>query len=367
MHRSTPRAHRTPTLTASPQGKRGKQSVGESSSPRKTHKITIKRKKKEETKAESHKENSKNVNDDDEEIEKKKKDEEIEKETKDEEIEKEKKDDNVEKTDKNTTLNLYPTTSSSTPRKSSANLQHQLYLNMKSKPQDQAADPEIWEILKASDIIKEQISSWKGNLPSYPLFSSIVHLVTSQVCMISALYRAKKEWKLRVLGDEVGLVKQGGDEVFAWGTRVQVEEVVTRWKLKCVCYWADPFKGLKCSNVPGVKLSSFFKSDDTFLSLQALSNLHYLFGGFMDYLCSRELDISNFDPVDRKFLLVDARATGVALGIILIWNSTWRAGGKPGYEALSSFTSTTSDDQSFTVDGDVDDFLVTDNSSMILG
>ncbi|GKC66543.1 hypothetical protein Tco_1099141 [Tanacetum coccineum] len=49
----------------------------------------------------------------------------------------------------NTTLNLYPTTSTSTAGKSSADLQHQLYLNMKSKPQDQAADPEIWEILKA--------------------------------------------------------------------------------------------------------------------------------------------------------------------------------------------------------------------------
>ncbi|GJT99669.1 hypothetical protein Tco_1110008 [Tanacetum coccineum] len=42
------------------------------------------------------------------------------------------------------TLNLYPTTSSST-----ADLQQQLYLNMKSKPQDQAADPELWKILKA--------------------------------------------------------------------------------------------------------------------------------------------------------------------------------------------------------------------------
>ena len=49
----------------------------------------------------------------------------------------------------NTTLNLYPTTSSSTARKSSADLQHQLYLNIKSKPQDQIADPQIWEILKA--------------------------------------------------------------------------------------------------------------------------------------------------------------------------------------------------------------------------
>ncbi|GJW85548.1 hypothetical protein Tco_0158693 [Tanacetum coccineum] len=46
----------------------------------------------------------------------------------------------------NTTLNIYPKTSSLT---SSADLQQQLYLNMKAKPQDQAADPEIWEILKA--------------------------------------------------------------------------------------------------------------------------------------------------------------------------------------------------------------------------
>ncbi|GKE53893.1 hypothetical protein Tco_1489049 [Tanacetum coccineum] len=49
----------------------------------------------------------------------------------------------------NTTLNLYPTTSSSTAQKSSADLQQQLYLNMKTKPQDQAAGPELWEILKA--------------------------------------------------------------------------------------------------------------------------------------------------------------------------------------------------------------------------
>nr|GEV65324.1 ribonuclease H-like domain-containing protein [Tanacetum cinerariifolium] len=42
-HRSTPRAHRIPILTTSPQGNKRKQSVGESSSPRKTHKITIKK------------------------------------------------------------------------------------------------------------------------------------------------------------------------------------------------------------------------------------------------------------------------------------------------------------------------------------
>ncbi|GJX73753.1 hypothetical protein Tco_0312348, partial [Tanacetum coccineum] len=70
-------------------------------------------------------------------------------------------------------------------------------------------------------------------------------------------------------------------------------------KFKCVCYWTDPFKDLEWSNVPGVKLSSLSKSDDTFPSLQALSNLHYLFDGFMDYLWSRELNISNFGSADR--------------------------------------------------------------------
>ncbi|GKC43762.1 hypothetical protein Tco_1061484 [Tanacetum coccineum] len=49
----------------------------------------------------------------------------------------------------NTTLNIYPKTSSSTASTSFTDLQQQLYLNMKAKPQDQAADPEIWEILKA--------------------------------------------------------------------------------------------------------------------------------------------------------------------------------------------------------------------------
>ncbi|GJW94168.1 hypothetical protein Tco_0173840 [Tanacetum coccineum] len=43
----------------------------------------------------------------------------------------------------NTTLNLYPKTCSSTATTSSADLQQQLYLIMKTKPQDQAADPEI--------------------------------------------------------------------------------------------------------------------------------------------------------------------------------------------------------------------------------
>ncbi|GJX14135.1 hypothetical protein Tco_0205893 [Tanacetum coccineum] len=44
-HRSTPRAHRTPTLTASPRGKKRKQSAGESSSPHKSLKITIRQQK----------------------------------------------------------------------------------------------------------------------------------------------------------------------------------------------------------------------------------------------------------------------------------------------------------------------------------
>ncbi|GKA18794.1 hypothetical protein Tco_0698709 [Tanacetum coccineum] len=127
---STPRAYRTPTLTASLQGKKRKQCARESSSPRQSHKITIKRKKPSTNlippptelnddvddsgtrlEPESHKGNPKNVDDDDdikiekenkedEEIEKEKKDDvDIEKENKDKEIEKEKNDDNVEETD----------------------------------------------------------------------------------------------------------------------------------------------------------------------------------------------------------------------------------------------------------------------------
>nr|GEV82010.1 hypothetical protein [Tanacetum cinerariifolium] len=40
-------------------------------------------------------------------------------------------------------------------------------------------------------------------------------------------------------------------------------------------------------------------------SLQALSNLNYLFSGFMDYLWSCKLNISNFGPANRKNLPMD--------------------------------------------------------------
>ncbi|GJY72020.1 hypothetical protein Tco_0475723 [Tanacetum coccineum] len=73
---STPRAHRTPTLTASPQGKKRKQSAGESSSPHKSLKITVRKQKvvegnKDDNDSEnrldlgSHKDNPKHVDDDD--------------------------------------------------------------------------------------------------------------------------------------------------------------------------------------------------------------------------------------------------------------------------------------------------------------
>nr|GEV40006.1 copia protein [Tanacetum cinerariifolium] len=240
-HRSTPSAHRTPTLTTSPRGKNRKQSVGESSSPRQSHKITIKRKKPSDEDEESYasefadlvlnddvddsgtriepgcyKENPEKVDDDDKELETEKKDKEIEKDKKDkdteknktdEEIEKENKDYNAKKTDEvvmekeivddvtssmkirkeqkqtpipsptrsprnvsssdkivyeelTATVSPTPTITSkvsSTTKckkrfisymKSSADQQQQLYLTMKSKPQGQAADLEIWEILK---------------------------------------------------------------------------------------------------------------------------------------------------------------------------------------------------------------------------
>ncbi|GJW03498.1 hypothetical protein Tco_1562354 [Tanacetum coccineum] len=75
-HRSTPRAHRTPILTASHQGKKRKQIVGESSSPQKSLKITIRQQKVDKGEKDdddfadklepgSHKDNPEHVDDDD--------------------------------------------------------------------------------------------------------------------------------------------------------------------------------------------------------------------------------------------------------------------------------------------------------------
>ncbi|GJS84270.1 ribonuclease H-like domain-containing protein [Tanacetum coccineum] len=122
---STPRAHRTPTLTASPQGKKRKQSAGESTEAQENIAKVQEKLAEEEiekmvegdedeesyAKPGSHEENPEKVDDDVIEIEKEKKydieidkekkdDVEIEKENKDEEIEKEKNNDNVEETDK---------------------------------------------------------------------------------------------------------------------------------------------------------------------------------------------------------------------------------------------------------------------------
>ncbi|GKE24221.1 hypothetical protein Tco_1435733, partial [Tanacetum coccineum] len=53
-------------------------------------------------------------------------------------------DDNIPR---NTVLNVYPTTSTSTAT-TTVDLQHQIYLNMKSDLQSQVADPELWDVLK---------------------------------------------------------------------------------------------------------------------------------------------------------------------------------------------------------------------------
>ncbi|GJS24121.1 hypothetical protein Tco_0452753 [Tanacetum coccineum] len=93
-HRSTPRAHMTPNLTASPQGKKRKQIVGESSSPRKTHKITFKN------------------------------------------------------YIQSNVIQVPPTTTTSTETTSSADLHQQLYFKMKRSLQDQANDQVLWKVLK---------------------------------------------------------------------------------------------------------------------------------------------------------------------------------------------------------------------------
>ncbi|GJX61771.1 hypothetical protein Tco_0294671 [Tanacetum coccineum] len=48
-----------------------------------------------------------------------------------------------------TVLNVYPTTSASTSTTTTYDLQHQLYLKMKTDLPSQVADPELWEILRA--------------------------------------------------------------------------------------------------------------------------------------------------------------------------------------------------------------------------
>ncbi|GKC71396.1 hypothetical protein Tco_1117279 [Tanacetum coccineum] len=104
MHRTTPSTHRSPTLTTvSPQKKKRKQIAGETSSPRKSLKVTIRQKQQMQKKLdeeeiekmvedsvfnddddsgtrigpESYKENPKTVDDDDDETKKEKKDEKI--------------------------------------------------------------------------------------------------------------------------------------------------------------------------------------------------------------------------------------------------------------------------------------------------
>nr|GEV09807.1 hypothetical protein [Tanacetum cinerariifolium] len=125
------------------------------------------------------------------------------------------------------------------------------------------------------------------------------------------------------------------------------------------------------------------------LSLQALSNFHYLFSGFMDYLWSRQLDISNFGPADCW--KADSWSSP-QIHFLFFWVSTVKdfeifekpsivTGGRlgrssaktfgnsltTGYEAQLGLTLITSDDQSFTVDRNVDEFFITENFGMILG
>ncbi|GJW91558.1 hypothetical protein Tco_0169111, partial [Tanacetum coccineum] len=49
---------------------------------------------------------------------------------------------------KNNVINVHLTTSTSTATTTTADLQHQLYLKMKSNLHDQVVDPELWDVLK---------------------------------------------------------------------------------------------------------------------------------------------------------------------------------------------------------------------------
>ncbi|GKD08415.1 hypothetical protein Tco_1188100, partial [Tanacetum coccineum] len=110
----------------------------------------------------------------------------------------------------------------------------------------------------------EQKSFWEGNLPKLPIilkYSALGYLMYSGGKLRSSFELGE------VLGGGEGSANQGGDELVLLG--VQVDKVVTRSSsgsssLYATGHWADPFKDLKWSNVPGVKLSSLFESDETF-------------------------------------------------------------------------------------------------------
>ncbi|GJY15104.1 reverse transcriptase domain-containing protein [Tanacetum coccineum] len=94
-------------------------------------------------------------------------------------------------------------------------------------------------------------------------------------------------------------------DIKMWKATVDITELFR--KLKFICHWANPFKDFERSNVLGIKLSLFSESDDTFMSLQALSNLHYLFSGFMDYFWSHLDGKYHSKQQNRHFLLVMLR------------------------------------------------------------
>ncbi|GKA51181.1 hypothetical protein Tco_0744377 [Tanacetum coccineum] len=161
MHKSTPRAHKTPTLTAaSPQGKKRKQSAGETSSPQKSLKeltVTVSPSTTTSSK-DPHKKRH---------ISKKYsqlpgafrkmcrrqgymiRDMERKCVTTDEfwkvHI----------KVDQTNVIQVHPTTTTSTETTTSADRQQQLYLKMKSNLQDQANDPALWDVLKQDDAPSE--------------------------------------------------------------------------------------------------------------------------------------------------------------------------------------------------------------------
>nr|GFA99055.1 putative reverse transcriptase domain-containing protein [Tanacetum cinerariifolium] len=156
---------------------------------------------------------------------------------------------------------------------------------------------------------------WERHLPLVEFFYNNSYHANIKASPFKALYGRK--CRSPVCWAEVGDIQLTRPEKIH-ETIKKIVQIRQRLKLKCICHCADRFKDLKWSNVPGVKLSSLSKSDDTFLSLQALSDLYYLFDGFMYYLWSRELNISNFGPADRKIL--PASALGTQLDMSMTYN-----------------------------------------------
>ncbi|GJT10326.1 hypothetical protein Tco_0857368 [Tanacetum coccineum] len=142
-------------------------------------------------------------------------------------------------------------------------------------------DSDCDDISNAKVVLMANISNY-----GYDVISEVPHSETYLNDMENQGVHAMQDFEqppayFKVEGDgEVRVMTWGfGDLVAKLGDKVAMEVLVRCWSNGDVV--PTSVQEFNWSNVPRVKLSSLSKSDDTFLSLQALLDLYYLFDGFI--------------------------------------------------------------------------------------